>query len=471
MSEQPPIIVWFRQDLRLADNPALHRAVESGAPVIPLYIFDEEAEGDWRFGGASKWWLHHSLKALDEGLRELESRLLLLSGASQSVLLDFCRRVEASEVYWNRRYEPSIIARDTNVKKALVAAGLRPRSFNGSLLHSPLDVANKAGNPFRVFTPFWKHVRARALRATLPAPKRLESPSVLEEGESLESFGLLPELDWADGFGDYWTPGEKGARAAFERFRDSAIGRYAELRDNPDKNAVSRLSPYLHFGEISPVQVWRSLDLEAHEPFLRQLVWREFSHHLLFHFSDTPTDPLNPAFSVFPWDMNEERLDAWRRGRTGYPIVDAGMRELWKTGTMHNRVRMVAASFLVKHLLQPWQEGAAWFWDTLLDADLANNTMGWQWVAGCGADAAPYFRVFNPMTQGERFDPKGEYTRKWLPELQDLPSKYLFRPWEAPPAVLEGAKVELGVNYPKPIVDHAEARSRALEAYARMKEK
>ncbi|MBK1879777.1 cryptochrome/photolyase family protein [Pelagicoccus mobilis] len=470
MSEQPPIIVWFRQDLRVADNPALAHAVQTGAPVIPLFVFDEEGEGKWAPGGASRWWLHYSLEALSDRIAALGSSLIVLAGDSQSILLELCERTGANQVYWNRRYEPAAIDRDTRLKKALADAGLRPRSFNGALLHSPLQIANKSGKPFRVFTPFWKHLRSIAVREILPEPKKLESHGFETLGSEIESLELLPKLDWADGFGSVWTPGEAGAKALFEGFVERGIARYAEGRDFPNEDAVSRLSPHLHFGEISPVQIWRMLSLEEHEPFLRQLVWREFSAHLLYHFPDTTEEPLNSAFSRFPWEFKGDWAEAWRRGRTGYPIVDAGMRELWKTGTMHNRVRMVAASFLVKHLLQPWQVGAAWFWDTLLDADLANNTMGWQWVAGCGADAAPYFRIFNPIGQGERFDPSGEYTRRWVPELAGLPDKFLFKPWEAPADVLEAAGVVLGVNYPLPIVSHPEARVRALEAYARMKE-
>lgn len=470
MSEQATVIVWFRQDLRLADNPALHHAVESGARVVPVYIYDPSGEGDWPLGGASKWWLHHSLAALAAQFEDLGSGLVIEKGDSGTVLHELCESLGASEVYWNRRYEPQVIARDTKVKKLLADAGLRPRSFNGSLLHSPLQIANKSGKPFRVFTPFWKHLKSLGPRELVPAPKSLTSPSLTKIGRSLDSLGLLPKLDWADGFAPLWTPGERGAWDAFERFKDDGVDRYEKDRDFPKEKAVSRLSPHLHYGEISPVQVWRNLSLEKHEPFLRQIVWREFATHLLFHFPDTPTQPLNPAFGKFPWKKNNDWLEAWRRGRTGFPIVDAGMRELWKTGTMHNRVRMVAASFLVKHLLQPWQEGAAWFWDTLLDADLSNNTMGWQWVAGCGADAAPYFRVFNPIAQGEKFDPSGEYTRKWVPELERLPAKYLFKPWEAPPAMLERAGVDLGGNYPSPIVEHSEGRARALDAYAKMKD-
>ncbi len=469
MPEQSPVIVWFRRDLRLADNPALHHAVESGSPVLPVYVLDDDGEGAWADGGASKWWLHYSLLSLDEDLQALGSKLIFLKGPSQEVLLELCREVGAVGVFWNRRYEPAIVKRDTEIKKSLAEAGVLTRSFNGSLLQSPLSVANKSGTPFKVFTPFWKHIQNLSTRLPLAGPKVLPVPGKWPESASVASYGLLPDLDWADGFSAEWKPGEGGARDALESFRASGASEYSSTRDTPAVRGVSRLSPYLHFGELSPNQIWHAMDRVKHDPYLRQIAWREFAYHLLFHFPDTPQDPLRPEFAAFPWQADEALLKTWQKGRTGYPIVDAGMRELWQTGWMHNRVRMIASSFLVKHLLQPWQAGAAWFWDTLVDADLANNTMGWQWVAGCGADAAPYFRIFNPITQGERFDGAGEYTRKWIPELARLPDKFLFKPWDAPEAVLRDAGVELGSTYPRPIVDHAKARQAALDAYAEMR--
>ncbi|WP_309029523.1 cryptochrome/photolyase family protein [Pelagicoccus enzymogenes] len=469
MPEQKPVILWFRRDLRLADNPALQRAVESGQPVLPVYILDDGGEGSWPDGGASKWWLHHSLASLAEDLEGVGSRLLLRRGATRDALLELCRETGADGVFWNRRFEPAIVARDTEIKKSLAEAGVMVRSFNGSLLQSPLSVENKSGSPFKVFTPFWKHIQNLSTRDPLEKPPSLAAPKSWPASESLGSCKLLPKRDWADGFEKEWTPGERGAVEALEGFADGPVNHYAGKRDTPSVRGVSKLSPHLHFGELSPNQVWHRMDREKHEPYLRQIAWREFAHHLMFHFSDTPEKPLRPEFASFPWKKDASLLRAWQKGMTGYPIVDAGMRELWKTGWMHNRVRMIASSFLVKHLLQPWQAGADWFWDTLVDADLANNTMGWQWVAGCGADAAPYFRIFNPITQGERFDGEGAYTRKWVPEIADLPDKYLFKPWEAPGELLEKAGIELGNTYPWPIVEHAKARQAALDAYAAMK--
>ncbi|MDQ8186918.1 deoxyribodipyrimidine photo-lyase [Pelagicoccus sp. SDUM812002] len=469
MSEQAPVIVWFRRDLRLADNPALEHACESGQAVLPVYIFDDEAEGAWPDGGASKWWLYYSLKSLRKDLEELGSRLLLLEGKSGDVLTGLCKSTQANGVFWNRRYEPSIVARDTEIKKTLADQGLLTRSFNGSLLQSPLSVTNKSGTPFKVFTPFWKHIQKLSTRKPIAKSQQLHAPGAWPRTESLDYFGLLPKRDWADGFAKEWTPGERGGQVALSVFRDKYVGKYSDLRDTPSVRGVSRLSPHLHFGELSPNQIWHAMDREKNEPYLRQIAWREFGHHLLYHYSDTPEKPLRPEFKKFPWRPDKRHLKAWQMGQTGYPIVDAGMRELWHTGWMHNRVRMIASSFLVKHLLQPWQAGAEWFWDTLVDADLANNTMGWQWVAGCGADAAPYFRIFNPITQGERFDGDGEYTRKWVPEIAGLPDKYLFKPWEATAELLEEAGIDLGNTYPKPIVDHPEARQLALDAYADMR--
>ena len=463
------VIVWFRHDLRLSDNPALAKAVESGNPVLPLYIEDPAGEGDWPDGGATRWWLHHSLAALDEALQKLGSRLVIRSGDARSVLEELCESEKVVEVYWNRRYEPAIVARDTEIKKSLAARGALARSFNGSLLQSPLQLKNKSGAPYRVFTPFWKHLRAMPRRASSPTPRAIPSPRSWPKSDALASLNLLPKLDWAAAFPENWKPGEAGASSALESFA-KRVGDYSKNRDLPAIEGVSRLSPHLRFGELSPIQIWERLEGGDSEPYLRQLGWREFSYHLLFHFPDTPLEPLRPEFASFPWKRSAKALEAWQKGRTGYPIVDAGMRELWATGWMHNRVRMIVASFLVKHLLVPWQEGAKWFWDTLVDADLANNTQGWQWTAGCGADAAPYFRIFNPITQGQRFDPNGEYTRRWVPELKKLPDALLFCPWEASAEELERAGVSLGGDYPKPIVDHAAGREGALSAYQKMKE-
>ena len=470
----PTTIVWFRQDLRVQDNPALAAALERGAPVVPVYILDEAGEGRWPMGGASRWWLHHSLAALDAALRERGSRLVLARGESGAVLRELIKSTGADAVFWNRRYEPAVIARDKQLKAGL---GVEATSFNASLLFEPHTVKNKAGGPFQVFTPFWKHcltlkvdepVRLRAVG--IPAPAKWPRSCALDE------LGLRPTIKWDAGFAAVWTPGEAGARARLKRFTAGAMADYAERRDRPDLDGTSALSPHLHFGEIGPRQIWAGVKASAKgsgvfppnrgaQVFLSEVGWREFAYHLLYHFPRTPEAPLRADFAAFPWQKNAVQLRAWQRGRTGYPIVDAGMRQLWATGWMHNRVRMIAGSFLVKHLRLSWQEGAGWFWDTLVDADLASNTLGWQWTAGCGADAAPYFRIFNPILQGEKFDPAGDYVRRWVPELARLPGEFIHQPWTAPLHVLAEAGVTLGQDYPQPIVDHGEARIAALAAF------
>ena len=378
---------------------------------------------------------------------------------------------------WNRRYEPTVMARDEKVEAGLRAAGLQTESCNGALLHEPGAERNQAGRPFQVFTPFWGRCLACSEPSEpLPAPRRLSAPARRPASLPLAALDLEPKLDWSEGLRGAWQPGSTGAQGELRRFLREGLLTYAEGRNRPDLAGTSRLSPHLHFGEISPRQVWQAVRRFAETgcipaaawcrwQFLTELGWREFAHHLLFHFPHTPEQPLRESFARFPWRKHPGWLRAWQRGRTGYPLVDAGMRELWATGWMHNRVRMVAASFLVKNLLLPWQEGARWFWDTLVDADLANNTLGWQWAAGCGADAAPFFRIFNPVTQGERFDPEGGYVRRWVPELARLPAAWIHRPWEAPSVALVAAGVELGRNYPRPVVSLRLSREVALEAY------
>jgi deoxyribodipyrimidine photo-lyase len=414
-------IVWFRRDLRLSDNLALLAAVSRGAPLIPVFIWAPEEEAPWQPGAASRWWLHQSLRALDASLRSLGSRLIIRHGPSVEALRDIAQETGAGCIYWNRLYEPGM-------HENFACPGVELKSFPGHLLYEPRSVLNAAGEPYRVFTAFWKAcIRMGAPEKPLTAPTRITSPTIWPRSLGLDQLELEPKVDWPAGLRETWQPGEGGAAA---RVRAFAVGEYGLERDRPDHTGTSRLSPFLHFGEVSARQVWQL----GHEPFQRQLIWREFAHHLLYHFPQTPLEPLRPEWKRFPWKANAQHFEAWTQGRTGYPLVDAGMRELWRTGWMHNRVRMVAASFLVKHLLIPWQEGARWFWDTLVDADLANNTLGWQWVAGCGADAAPYFRIFNPLTQAEKFDPRGDYVRRWAPD--PVP----------------------------PIVDHYRARSRALAA-------
>jgi deoxyribodipyrimidine photo-lyase len=444
-----PALVWLRQDLRLSDNPAFAAAVERRSPVIPVFIWAPEEEGPWPPGAASRWWLGRSLAKLSRELENRGSRLIVRRGPSGEALGRLAEESGASAVFWNRRYEPAAVARDSGVESKLRELGLLFRSFNGNLLFEPGAILNQSGQPFQVFTAFWRACLARP--TPLPSknsPKRLLSPNKWPHSLDLAILRLEPAVDWASGFREIWQPGESGAGRQLKRFREEALAAYPVDRDRPGVLGTSRLSPHLHFGEMSPGQVWRAVmermndSPAACQAYLRQIGWREFSYYLLHHRPESPQEALRKEFLAFPWRMDPKRFEAWKRGRTGYPLVDAGMRELWHTGWMHNRVRMVVASFLVKHLLISWQDGAAWFWDTLVDADLANNTFGWQWVAGCGADAAPYFRIFNPSLQAEKFDPRGDYLRRWVPEL------------------------ETGGAYPPPIVDHSEARARALEALA-----
>lgn len=476
-----PTLLWLRTDLRLADNPALTHARKRGGPVIPVFIWAPDEERDWSPGSASRWWLHQSLKSLQGALEAAGSRLIIRLGPTRDTLHQVCKDSGAGAVVWNRRYEPVIRERDRLIKDSLQSAGLEAESFNAALLYEPCEIQNKAGNPFQVFTPFWRHCLTLDDPPTpLPALKRIPAPTKWPSTILLNKLELEPHINWAEGMRTAWQPGTAGAAHQLRRFLNHAFEDYARHRNRPDLAGTSRLSPHLHFGEISPRQVWHGLRRAAERrglpasswrtsQFLAEVGWREFSHHLLHHFPHTPHQPLRPEFSRFPWRRNVEGLQTWQKGLTGYPIVDAGMRELWSTGWMHNRVRMVAASFLVKDLLISWQEGATWFWDTLVDADLAQNTLGWQWTAGCGADAAPFFRVFNPTTQGEKFDPNGDYVRRWCPELAKLPDKWIHRPHEAPAEVLRQAHIPLGESYPKPIVSHAIARNVALETYNRLR--
>lgn len=459
----------------MQDNPALLAAAQRGA-VLPVYILDDAGEGRWPTGGASRWWLHHSLAALGAALSERGVSLVLARGESGAVLRTLVKQSGADAVYWNRRYEPTAIARDSALKTELTAAGVDAKSFAASVLFEPHMVKNKAGGPFQVFTPFWKH----CLTLEVPEPAKLPGgpiapPAKAPRSLALDGLGLLPRISWDAGFRDAWEPGEAGATRRLKKFVAGAMDRYADERNLPDRDGTSALSPHLHFGEISPRQIWSTVRASSKgsgvfppsrgaQVFLSEVGWREFAYHLLFHFPHTPAEPLRAEFAAFPWRRDAAQLRAWQRGQTGYPIVDAGMRQLWATGWMHNRVRMIVASFLVKHLRLSWQEGAAWFWDTLVDADLAANTLGWQWTAGCGADAAPYFRIFNPILQGVKFDAHGDYVRRWVPELARVPTEFIHAPWEASPLELRAAGVVLGKTYPHPIVDHGEARAAALAA-------
>jgi len=465
------VLMWFRLDLRLADNPALRAAAETDLPIVPVFIWSPE-EDDPPPGAASRWWLHQSLSRLDESLRAKGLRLIIRHGPVAATLLSLAKEAAAGEVFCARIYEPSALAREAALAAQLQSHGIALHSCNSSLLFDPGSVRTTAGGMFHIFTPFWRACwnQHGSLRNPEQPPKKLRAPAHWPQSLAISDLQLEPKIDWAGGIRAAWSPGEEGARARLRTFAKESVSHYDKDRDRMDHDGTSRLSPHLHFGETSPTQIWHALaDKPGAEPYLRQLVWREFSYHLLIERPDIITQPFYPQFRNFPWRNNMRWLKAWQRGQTGYPVVDAAMRQLWTTGWMHNRARLIVASFLVKHLLIPWQKGAAWFLDTLVDADLANNTMGWQWTAGCGVDAAPYFRVFNPVLQGGKFDPDGEYVRRWVPELGKLPSKWIHKPWAAPPGALTEAEVKLGKTYPRPLVDHAEARSAALAAFQQMR--
>ena len=461
------IIHWFRQDLRLADNPSLTEAARQGQ-VLPIYILDDENSGEHKMGAASRWWLHHSLNALNNSLN---GNLAVFKGDAQSIINRLIKNHPVKAVYWNRCYEPWKIKLHKQIKQDIEARSISVKSFNGALLWEPWTSLKADGTPYRVFTPFYKNAVAElpSPRTPLPVPSKIDFYPENVSRLTINGLKLLPNHPWSKKLTPHWQMGEDNAHQRLEDFIDEGLNHYKQGRDFPALNNVSRLSPHLHFGEVSPQQVWHAARLaepsKDQEHFMRELGWREFSYHLLYHFPDLPEKNFNNRFDRFPWKENNEFLKRWQQGQTGFPLVDAGMRELWQTGYMHNRVRMVVGSFLVKNLLLHWHHGEAWFWDTLLDADLASNSASWQWVAGCGADAAPYFRIFNPCTQGEKFDPQGKYTRKFVPELAKLPDKYLYHPWDAPAEVLQEAGITLGENYPEPMVDLKASRDRALAAY------
>ncbi|WP_223478036.1 cryptochrome/photolyase family protein [Oricola indica] len=474
-----PVIVWFRNDLRLHDNLALTAAANSGQPVIPVYIL-EEADDTLPLGGAQRWWLHHSLASLADKLKTLDVPLVMRRGAASDILLDLIEETGACSVLWNRRYAPAQIERDSAIKEELRARDLTVESFDGQLLHEPTRLKTGSGGAYRVYTPFWKALsQSIAPRAPAPAPKKIKACDQSIASDNLSDWDLLPgKPNWAKAFGEEWTPGEDGAHDRLDQFLSEALADYGEGRDFPAKSLTSRLSPHLAFGEISPFQIWHAMEPHCDEvpsrdftTFRKELVWREFCWHLLVAFPDLGTENFNGDFDAFPWRDSSEDLTRWQQGMTGYPIVDAGMRQLWQTGWMHNRVRMIVGSFLVKHLLIHWRHGEAWFRDTLVDADPASNTANWQWIAGSGADAAPYFRIFNPILQGEKFDADGSYVRRFVPELADMPDSHIHKPWEASKSALDRAGVKLGDTYPRPMVEHQGARDRAMAAYKEMKGK
>ena len=479
-------IVWLRRDLRITDQPALHHAARHHEQVVPVFVHAPDEEAGWQPGAASRWWLHHSLTALADSLARLGSPLRVRQGASLATLRALVEETGAEAVYWNRLYEPAVTARDAGIKEALQADGLTVESFNGALLFEPWQLKTGAGDPYRVYSPMFRAAEARfdEIRRPLPAPEELLAPAKALQSEPIASLGLLPTIAWDSGFHRHWQPGEAGALRRLETFAEKPIARYQDLRDQPALDgAVSGLSAHLHFGELSPQQALiraRQAQSEltgagAHgsiQHFVKELCWREFSHHLLYHYPHTTDAPMYDKFAAFAWRQPADYasdLKAWQQGRTGIPIVDAGMRQLWASGSLHNRVRMIVASFLTKNLLIPWQEGAQWFWDTLVDASLPQNTLGWQWSAGCGADAAPYFRIFNPVLQGEKFDADGRYVRTWVPELAAAPSQFIHRIWEAPGAVRRATGIGLDSPYTKPIIDLMASRDRALAAYTKIR--
>lgn len=473
---QNKIIMMFQKDFRLYDNPALFEAAQSGE-VVPVYVQDET----FSIGSASKWWLHHVIIDVQKQLEALGSTLIIRKGNTQEEILSLIEQLNITAVYWNSCYDPDRLKSNQKMKIVLEDKGIICKGFNSHLLLEPWIIKKKDNTEYKVFTPFYNAFQKQVIPKPISKVQRIKGGSSLPASLSVSELHLLPTIPWTSHIESIWDPTEEGAYKTCKKFFFSKLASYSEGRDFPNENAHSMLAPYLSFGQISVRWMYHYLINKSTErqcslfekqvnSFIRQLIWREFSYYLLYHYPFTVYKPLNKNFEHFPWNKEEELLTVWQKGETGYPFIDAGMRELWQTGFMHNRARMAVASFLVKHLLIPWQEGAKWFMDTLLDADIANNTMGWQWVAGSGADASPYFRIFNPITQGEKFDKDGEYIRKWVPELRDMPNKYIHKPWEAPEHILQKANIKLGDTYPLPVVDHKAARERALCAYKSMKE-
>ena len=466
------VIFWFRQDLRIIDNPGLSKSLTSDK-VLPIYILDDTNSNDCAMGAASRWWLHNSLRELN---KNLDNKLSLYKGDPSEILESLSSRFNIKGIFWNRCYEPWRIERDKRIKSKFIEKNIIVETFNSALLWEPWEILKSDNTPYKVFTPYYR----KGCLMSEPPREPLSAPNLntlFEDEENilqLDDLNLLPRIKWYKEMEKHWEPGEKGAHKKLESFLSDGLLGYKEGRNFPSKKNVSQLSAHMHYGEISPNQVWHRAKLKKElfgiekdlDHFLSELGWREFSYNLLFHFPELPRENLQKKFDNFPWIENEISFDKWKKGLTGYPIVDAGMRELWQTGYMHNRVRMIVGSFLVKNLLLHWHKGEEWFWDCLIDADLASNSASWQWVAGSGADAAPYFRIFNPILQGKRFDPDGTYIKKFIPELEQLPNKYIFSPWEAPIEVLSEANIELGSDYPEPIVELTKSRDRALEAFS-----
>ncbi|MBT7110436.1 MAG: deoxyribodipyrimidine photo-lyase [Proteobacteria bacterium] len=470
-----PVIVWLRQELRLKDHPALEAAGANGRPVILCFIRNTATDRSWLPGAASCWWLHQSLREISQKVQNAGGKIVLRSGNPAEEITKISIESGASAVYWTNAIEPSDRKDELLLRAELEKNAIGSEGFEGNLLFDPSEIKSQSGTPFRVFTPFWKNcLKTRVKMRTVQKSSMPVFSQNSLKSESLDSWNFFPKRpNWAREFNSVWQPGEDGGQAALSNFVGRATD-YEQDRNYPAKDNTSRLSPYLHFGNISAAQAFSATDQqnltnEGALSFQRELGWREFCAHLLIHFPQMPEKSFKPEFSEFPWIEDYNALAAWQKGCTGFPIVDAGMRQLWQTGWMHNRVRMVAASVLVKHLLVHWKHGQQWFWDTLVDADLASNSAGWQWVAGCGADAAPYFRVFNPVLQGQKFDPDGNYIKQWVPELMDLPKKYLHTPWLAPAEVLKNANLDIGKNYPAPLIEPDVGRKRALNALAQLK--
>ncbi len=469
-------IYWIRQDLRIADNLALTKASEGN--FLAIYIYDNINCGKYsEIGEASRWWLYHSLKSLN---KSMNGKICFYEGDPQTILSDLNDQYKIRNIYWNRCYEPWKIARDRNIKENFRKKGINVETFNASLLWEPWEIYKDDKTPYMVFTPFFKKGCLNAPSPRYPAVKPdLDRLVKSRSSLSIDQISLMPEIKWYKKFNSLWEIGEEAAYKKLKKFIDNGLFDYKEGRNFPNKSNVSRLSPHLHFGEISPNQVWHQIEEIDNTNysekdlyhFKSEIGWREFSYSLLYYNQDLQQENLYKKFDKFPWAFNEVNLKKWQEGLTGYPIVDAGMRELWQTGYMHNRLRMIVGSFLVKNLLIHWNHGERWFWDCLVDADMASNSAGWQWVAGSGADASPYFRIFNPIMQGQKFDPDGTYTKKYIPELEKLPLKYLFNPWEAPSEVLSKAGIKIGKDYPEPIVNMQKSRELALLAFDQIRVK